>query len=79
MQEGKDLLDHIDKVKALEDQFASLKVPVEDENVVIDLLESLPTSYDYLITALETLNLKDLTIEFMMAKLLYKLSKRKKK
>ncbi len=48
-------LDHINKVKALADQLACLEVPVKDEDVVMTLLESLPPSYEYLITALETL------------------------
>jgi hypothetical protein len=45
MQEGEDLLDHINKVKALADQLACLEVPVRDEDVVMTLLESLPPSY----------------------------------
>jgi hypothetical protein len=41
MQEGEDLLDHINKVKALADQLACLEVPVRDEDVVMTLLEIL--------------------------------------
>jgi hypothetical protein len=67
MQEEQDLLDHINKVKALADQLASLEVPVRDEDVVMTLLESLPPSYEYLITALETLLMQDLTMEFVTA------------
>jgi gluconate kinase len=44
MQEGEDLLDHINKVKALADQLACLEVPVRDEDVVMTLLQSLPPS-----------------------------------
>ncbi len=47
MQEGADLLDHINKVKALADQLACLEVPVRDEDVVMTLLESLPPSYEH--------------------------------
>ncbi len=46
MQEGEDLFDHINKVKALADQLACLEVLVRDEDVVITLLESLPPSYE---------------------------------
>jgi hypothetical protein len=79
MQEGADLLDHINKVKALADQLACLEVPVRDEDVVMTLLESLPPSYEYLITALETLPMKDLTMEFVTARLMHEMSKRKEK
>jgi hypothetical protein len=51
MQEGEDLLDHINKVKALADQLACLEVPVRDEDVVMTLLENLPPSYEYLTCA----------------------------
>ena len=40
MQEGDDLLEHIKKCKALLDQFASVDVPMRNEDVVITLLES---------------------------------------
>ncbi len=77
MQEGEDLLDHINKVKALADQLACLEVPVRDEDVV--MLERLPPSYEYLITALETLPMQDLTMEFVTARLMHEVSKRREK
>jgi hypothetical protein len=58
-----DLLDHINKVKAIADQLACLEVPVRDLDVVMTLLESLPPSYEYLITALETLPMQPGHIE----------------
>ncbi len=79
MQEGEDLLDHINKVKALADQLACLEVLMRDEDVVMTLLESLPPSYEYLIIALETLPMKDLTMEFVTARLMHEVSKRKEK
>jgi hypothetical protein len=79
MQEGEDLLDHINKVKALADQLACLEVPVKDEDVVMALLESLPPSYEYLITALETLPMQDLTMEFVTARFMHEVSKRREK
>jgi hypothetical protein len=79
MQEGEDLLDHINKVKALADQLACLEVPVRDEDVVMTLLESLPPSYEYLITALETLPMQDLTMEFVTTRLIHEVSKRREK
>jgi hypothetical protein len=79
MQEGEVLLDHINKVKALADQLACLEVPMRDEDVVMTLLESLPPSYEYLITALETLPMQALTMEFVTARLMHEVSKRREK
>lgn len=53
MQKCNDLLNHIDKVKALADYIACLEVYVSNEDVVTILLESLPPLYDHLITAYE--------------------------
>ncbi len=79
MQEGEDLLNHINKVKVLADQLACLEMSVRDEDVVMTLLESLPPSYEYLITALETLPMQDLTREFVTARLMREMSKRRAK
>ena len=79
MQEGEDLLNHINKVKGLADQLACLEVPVRDEDVVMTLLESLPPSYEYLITALETMPMKELTMEYVTARLMHEMSKKKEK
>lgn len=65
MQKGGDLLNHINQVKALANQFTCLDVPVRDEDVVMTLLESLLPSFEYLITTLETLYMKDLTMEIV--------------
>jgi hypothetical protein len=43
------------------------------------LLENLPPSYEYLITALETLPMQDLTMEFVTARLMHEVSKRREK
>ncbi len=52
---------------------------MRDEDVVMTLLESLPPSYKYLITALETLPMQDLTMEYVTARLMHEVSKRKEK
>jgi transposase InsO family protein len=79
MQEGDDLLNHINQVKALADQLNCLEVPVTEDDVVMTLLESLPPSFEHLITALETLQMKNLTMEFVTARLMHEVSKRKEK
>ena len=79
MQEANDMLDHINKVKSLADQLTCLEVAIKDEDVVFTLLDSLPTSYEHLITALETRLMKELTLEFFNARLMHEMTKRKEK
>ena len=73
------MLDHINKVKSLADQLTCLEVAIKDEDVVMTLLDSLPTSYEHLITALETRPMKELTLEFVSARLMHEVTKRKEK
>ena len=79
MQEADDIFDHINKVKSLVDQLTCLEVAIKDEDVVITLLDSLPTSYEHLITALETRPMKELILEFVTARLMHEVNKRKEK
>ena len=79
MYEGDNMLDHINKVKSLADQLLCLDVPIKDEDLVMTLLDSLPTSYENLITALETRPMKELTVDFITARLIHEMSKRKEK
>ena len=79
MQEADDMLDHINKVKSLVDQLTCLEVAIKDEDVVMTLLDSLPTSYEHLITSLETRPMKELTLEFVIARLMHEVIKRKEK
>lgn len=75
VQENDNLLNHINNVKALTDQLACLKVSVQEEDIVM----TLPTSYEYLITILELMLMKELTIKYVMTHLIHEISKRKEK
>ena len=79
MQECDNLLDHVNKVKAFADQLVCLKVPVRDENIVMTLLESLPTLYEYLITVMKTMSMNELTMNYITTRLMHEMSKRKEK
>ena len=79
MEEGTDILMHINKVKSLADQLLVLEVQLRGEDMIMILLDSLPSSFDYLITTLETRPFKELTIEFVIARLVHEVSKRKEK
>ena len=77
MQEGEDLLAHINMVKALADQLRSIEVNIEDEDVYMVLLMSLPPSFDNLVTSLESMSTKDVDLQFIVARLVHEVSKRK--
>ena len=71
MQEADDMLDHINKVKSLTDKLTCLEVAIKDEDVVMTLLNSLPATYEHLISALETRPMKELTLEYVTARLMH--------
>lgn len=49
-----------------------------NKSVVMILLESLP-SYKYLMTTLKTMQMKELTMEYVMTRLVHEVSKKKEK
>jgi hypothetical protein len=77
MQEGEDLLAHINMVKALADQLRSIEMKIEGEDVYMELLMSLPPSFDNLVTSLQSMSTKDVDLQFIVARLLHEVSKRK--
>lgn len=52
---------------------------MRDEDIIMTLLESLLASYEYLITALETMQINELTIEYMMTRSMHEMLKHKNK
>ncbi len=58
---------HINMVKALADQLRSIEVNIEDEDVYMVLLMSLPPSFDNLVTSLESMSTKDVDLQFIVA------------
>ena len=77
IDEGVNILDHNNKVKSFADQLTYLDVPIKEEDVVMTLLGSLPPLFDLLITTLETHSVKELTLDFNIAYLMYEVSNRK--
>lgn len=79
IQEDDDLLDHINKMKALMDRLAYLEIHVRNKNIVLTLLESMSHFYEHLITILEIMPKNELTVYYMMAHLMHKMSKKEEK
>ena len=77
MQEEDDILQHINKVKTLADQLEALDVPVTEGDITMTLLESLPSSFENLIVAMETRAMKDLTLEYVTSRLMHEVNRRK--
>ncbi len=76
MQEGEDLLTHINMMKALADQLHSIEVKIEDEDVYMVLFMNLPPSFDNLVTSLESMSTKDVDLQFIIVQLLHEVSKK---
>ena len=70
MSEGDTMMEHINKMRSLAEQLASVGAQVSEDDKVTTLLCSLPESYNNLIVALES-RADDLTIEFVSARLLH--------
>jgi len=68
---------HINTVKALADQLHFIEVNITNEDVFMVLLMSLPPSFDNLIISLESMSTKDVDLQFIVTRLLHKVSKRK--
>jgi hypothetical protein len=77
MQEGDDMLVHINTMKALVDQLRSIKVNITDEVVYMVFLMSLLPSFDNLVTSFESMSTKDVDLQFIVARLFHEMSKRK--
>jgi hypothetical protein len=78
MQEGDDMLVHINMVKALADQLRSIEVNITQEDVYMVLFMSLPPSFDNFVTSLESMSTKDVHFQFIIPRLLHEVSKKTK-
>jgi len=67
MQEREDWFAHINMAKAHADQLRSIEVKIEDEDMYMVLLMSLPPSFDNLVTSLESVSTKDVDLQFIVA------------
>jgi hypothetical protein len=72
------MLVHINTVKAFADQLRSIEVNITNEDVYMVLPMSLPPSFDNLVTSLESMSIKDVHLQFIVARLFHEVSKRKK-
>ncbi len=71
------MLVHINTVKALANQLCSIEVNIIDEDVYMVFVMSLLPSFDNLLTNLESMSMKDVDLQFIVARLFHEMSKRK--
>uniref|UniRef100_A0AAV1U272 Uncharacterized protein n=1 Tax=Peronospora matthiolae TaxID=2874970 RepID=A0AAV1U272_9STRA len=76
MDEGDDVLEHINKLKTLAEQLDVVGAPVSEDDLVITLLAILSESYPFLITALES-RADSLSWELVTSQLMHEDMKRK--
>ena len=65
MDMGSNIVSHVNKLKSLQEHLLAIDDPIEDKDLVIILLSSLPTEYDYLVTALETMDSTKMTWDYV--------------
>ena len=70
MDDGDDVLQHINKLKTLAEQLDAVGAPVSEDDLVITLLGSLSDSFAFLITALES-RADSLSWELVTSRLLH--------
>ena len=69
MHTGDSMANHINRIQSMADQLNSIGEPLNEEDIVMTLLGSLPDKFSTLITALESRS-EPLTMEFVGARLL---------
>ena len=79
MSKGEDLLEHVNKVKAIMNRLAYLEVPVRDKDIVMALLKGLPMSFEYLIIIMKSMPMKEITTEYVSTHLMREIPKCKEK
>ena len=70
MSEGNSIEVHLKEMKELTDKLSSIGAPISEEDQVVTLLGSLPSSFSTVVTALEA-RVGDLTMDFVQQQLIH--------
>lgn len=71
IEEGNDLLDHSNKLKAFADQLKCLEAPMREEKHRDDFARGFANMYKYFIIVLTTMPMKELTIYYVTRHLMH--------
>jgi len=69
MESGERMMDFVTKVSAAVNEMAAANIEISDEDVILQLLMGLPSSYDALVVNLESLPREQLTREYVTSRL----------
>ena len=72
------MIDHINYIKTLSEHLEAVDDFVQEKDLMIILISSLPEEYNYLITALETIGEEKLTWEYVRDRLMHEADKMEK-
>ena len=61
------------------DQLVCLKVLVRGKDIVTTLVKNMPVSFEYLITAMKIMLMKELTMDYVTTRLIHEMLKLKEK
>ena len=75
MKEGTSIQSHLKYMKKLTDKLAAIGAPISEEDQVVTLLGSLPSSYSMVVTALEA-QVDDIGLKFVQQSLIHEDQKR---
>ena len=78
LEKGGSMIDHINYIKTLSEHLEAVDDLVQEKDLVIILISSLPEEYNYLITALETIGEEKLTWEYVRDRLMHEADKMEK-
>ena len=76
MEMGENIFSHIKKIRSIQEHLQAIDDPIEDKDLVIILLSSLPPEYDYLVTALETIDNTKLTWDYVRDRIINEYEKK---
>ena len=71
MDKGASMLEHVNYIRTLSENQQAVGDPIAGKDLVIILISSLPDSYNYLVTALETIAEERLTWEYVRDRLVH--------
>ena len=75
MGESGTVMGHIAELNALVQQLEAASITIDEKDLVMTLLGSLPAKFDNLITSLESIDTEDLSMAFVTARLLHEEAK----